>query len=618
MANVLIDERDVRFVLFDLLKVQELSQTDKYAAFSEDVLGLILSEAQKFAETIIFPLNIKGDKEGAEYKDGMVYSTPGTKEAYQSFVEGGWLIPCESEDLGGQGMPHVVMTATHEMFFAANFPFMCYVNLTHDAAKLIEIFGTEEQKRLYMDRMYGGEWTGTMALTEPGAGSELGAIQVKATRRDDGTYSMSGSKIFITNGEHDVAENIIHMVLARIDGDPPGTKGLSVFIVPKYRVNPDGSLGERNDVVCSRIEEKIGLHASPTTSLTFGDNNNCTGYLLGGEREGIKIMFHMMNASRLEVGAAGQGTASVSYQHSIRYARERVQGQSIDNPDPTKRVPIIQHPDIRRMLLTMKAYVEGMRALLYYCSYAMDIVSVAKDQDEQAKWSRIIDLLIPIVKAYLTEKGVDTASQAVQLYGGYGCCSEYPVEQFMRDSKVCCIFEGTTGIQGMDLALRKLNMGKGKVYGDFLNGMEDVVLKLSSTEGWGEYLKQFNAARSALAEVPSVFASQAAKGNRSFPYLKATPFLEAFGDVIIAWFLLQGSNVAQEKLNELFEKKGAGDPEAQRKLIDDNADAAFYSGKIQSAKHFVSAVLPVTVGKLEAIKWNDISPWEIREQSFGG
>lgn len=614
MRSLLVNERDLHFVLFELLKVQDLCNTEKYSDYSEDVMGLILTEARKFSESVLFPLNIKGDKEGARFDNGRVYSTPGTKEAYNSFVEGGWLTPCEDERIGGQGMPHVLMMATHEMFFAANFPFMCYVNLTHDAAKLIEIFGTEEQKKLFMEKMFGGRWTGTMALTEPGAGSDVGAIQTKAFQRKDGTYLISGSKIFITNGEHDIAKNIVHMVLARIEGDAPGTKGLSIFIVPKYRVNGDGSLGEHNDIACTRIEEKIGLHASPTTTLSFGENNNCIGYLLGKEREGVKIMFHMMNASRLEVGAWGQGTASVSYMHALDYSRQRVQGSSINDPDPLKRVPIIQHPDIRRMLLMMKSYVEGMRAMLYFCSYAMDCASVSQDKDEKKRWNQIIDLLIPVVKAYLTEKGVELSSQAIQVYGGYGCSSEYPVEQFMRDARAGCIFEGTTGIQSMDLTLRKLAMDKGKVYSDFLAGMDDVTSKLRVSDGWDGYIDQFEKIKGSLGEIPSIFAFQMNKGNKSFPFLKSNLFLEAFGDLVVAWFLLQEALVAQEKLTALVKEKNS---DWSATFIGENADAAYYSGKIHGARFFISNVLPVTLGKIEAIKWDDVSAWEIKERSFG-
>jgi alkylation response protein AidB-like acyl-CoA dehydrogenase len=617
MPNIIADEKDVRFALFDVLKVQDLSKTEKFSAFSQDVMEMILSEAQKFAENVLFPLNLRGDKEGVKFEDGKVYSVPGTKETYRAYMKGGWLTAREKEDLGGQGMPQSLHIVTEEMFLAANFSFTTTPHVTHDAAKLIELFGTEEQKRLYMKKMYGGEWIGTMVMTEPDAGSDLGGIRTKAFRRDDGTYSIAGSKIFITNGDTDVTENIVHLILARIEGDLPGTRGLSIFIVPKIRVNPDGSLsGERNDVICGRIEEKLGLHASPTCQMSFGENNNCIGYLLGKEREGISIMFRLINPSRLGVGAWGTGTASIAYLHALRYAKNRIQGAPID--DPKKRVPIIQHPDIRRILMTMKSHIEGMRCFQYYLAYAMDLSAIAEEKEEKERWGRIVDLLMPVLKGYCSEKGFEIANQAIQVYGGYGLSKEYPVEQLMRDVRTGCIVEGTTAVQGMDLAFRKITMEKGKVFADFLAGMDEIATKMASDKGWKDYLDQFSQTRASLAAVPAIFGEQLGKGEKSFPYLKANLFLEAFGDLLVAWFLLQSAFVAQERLDAIFKEKGTADARSREALIDANADAAFFSGKVLSARHFISTILPVTTGKLASIKWNDVSAWEMRESSFGG
>ena len=616
MPNILADEKDVRFALFDVLKVQDLSKTEKFAAFPQDVMEMILSEVQKFAENVLFPLNLQGDKEGVKFKDGRVYSVPGTKEAYKAYAEAGWLTARENEELGGQGMPHSLNIVAEEMFLAANFSFTTTPHVTHDGAKLIELYGTEDQKRIYMQKMYGGEWIGTMVLTEPGAGSDLGGIQSKAVRRDDGTYSISGSKIFITNGETDVTENIVHLILARIEGDLPGTRGLSIFIVPKIRAKPDGSLSsERNDVTCTRIEEKIGLHASPTCQMNFGENNNCIGYLLGKEREGINIMFRLINPSRLGVGAWGTGTASIAYRHALRYAKDRIQGTHIN--DPKKKIPIIQHPDIRRILMTMKSHVEGMRCFQYYLAYAMDRAHIAAEKEERDKLNRLVDLLMPVLKGYCSEKGFEIANQAIQVYGGYGLSKEYPVEQLMRDVRTGCIVEGTTAVQGMDLAFRKVAMEKGKVFADFLAGMDEIVAQMVEDEGWKEYLDQFRETKTSLAEVPGLFGEHLGKGNKSFPYLKANLFLEAFGDLLVAWFLLQSAFVAQEKLAALYKEKGATDVQSREAIIDTNADAAFFSGKVLSAKHFIGTILPVTMGKIASIKWNDISAWEIREESFG-
>jgi hypothetical protein len=465
--------------------------------------------------------------------------------------------------------------------------------------------------------MYSGQWTGTMCLTEPDAGSDVGAIRCKASKMPDGNYSIQGSKIFITNGEHDMAGNIIHLLLARIDGDPAGTKGLSLFIVPKYKLNPDGSEGDSNDVVCTGIEHKMGLKASPTASMSFGDNGKCSGYLLGNEREGIRIMFHMMNSSRLEVGIWGLTTCSLSYLHSLQYARERKQGQDAINKDASPQVPIIRHPDIRQSLLMMKAYIEGMRAMIYYCGYAMDRMHIAESDEEKEKWGRIVDLFIPICKAYPTEKGVSLSSLAIQVHGGYGYTQEYPVEQFMRDSKVACIFEGTTGIQAMDLALRKLSMKKGTVFAGFIAQMDEVINKAKSNPELKKYAEQLNKTRTLILDVPKVFAEKAGQGQTYYSFLQATPFIEAAGDVIVAWFLLWAAEIAQEKLVILFKENGAVDPDKQKELIINNKNAAFYSGKVQSAKFFIGNILPITDGRLEAIKWGDASAWDICEQAFG-
>jgi alkylation response protein AidB-like acyl-CoA dehydrogenase len=617
MANLLVDEKDIKFILFEQIKIQEIFLQDRYKNWNEKAIGLLIGEARKFAEKELFPLNIQGDTIGATFEEGKVFSVPGTKPAYRKYVEDGWLTSCEDEAINGQQLPHAVNAAAHEIFFAANFPCMCYGNLTHDAAKLIELFGSDEQKRIFMEKMYGGQWTGTMCLTEPGAGSDVGAIELKAARNQNGTYALNGQKIFITNGEHDITENIVHLVLGRIEGDPAGTKGLSLFIVPKFRPNPDGSPGEFNDVRCIGIEHKMGLKASPTSTLSFGEKGACFGYLLGKEREGIRIMFHMMNSSRLEVGLWGQGTCSVSYHHALNYARDRKQGQNIAQTNSMEQVPIIQHPDIRRSLLLMKSHLEGMRAMLYYCGYAMDRLETSVSPEDKAKWQGIIDLLIPVCKSSPTEKGVEFASRAIQIYGGYGYTKEYPVEQFMRDSKVACIFEGTTGIQAMDFTFRKVRMQKGAVFAKFLEDMDVMIKKAADNPELKRYGLQLEKTKNELSYVPSFFEEQIKDSRLYYAFLNATPFLEAAGDVFIGWFLLWGAVTASEKLHTLFEKNKIAGHEQQKSFIQKNADAAFLDGKIQSAKFFIGNVLPQTEGKIAALKWMDVSAWDICEKSFG-
>lgn len=617
MSSFLVDERDIQFVLFDQVKIQNLFGCDRYSMWNEKSLRMLLNEARKFAEKELFPLNTEGDRVGAKFENNNVYSVPGTKKAYQNYVEDGWLTACEEETVNGQQLPYVINKAAHEIFFAANFPFMCYPNLTHDAAKLIELFGTQEQKKRYMEKMYMGEWTGTMALTEPEAGSDIGNIEMKAERNEDGTYNLSGQKIFITNGDHDIADNIVHLVLARIEGDPKGTKGLSIFIVPKFRPSPDGSIGEFNDVRCIGIEHKMGIHGSPTTTLSFGEKEDCVGYLLGAEREGIQIMFHMMNASRLEVGLWGQGTCSVSYMHALDYARERKQGKDLVMQDANKQVPIIAHPDIRRSLLYMKSHIEGMRAMLYYCGYAMDCSLISSSQEEKQQWQDIVDLFIPICKAYPSEKAVELASQAIQIYGGYGYTKDYPVEQFMRDAKVSAIFEGTTGIQGIDFTLRKVRMQKGAVFARFLEGMDGKINEAKQISNLSRYAEQLEKTKNDLADVPRFFTNEVKNNRTYYPFLKSTPFLEAAGDVFVAWFLLWGAVAAHEKLMDLFRKKKLHEDEAQKAFVQKNTEAAFLEGKIQSARFYIGNILPETDGKINALRWEDTSAWEICEKSFG-
>jgi hypothetical protein len=445
MSNVLVNTRDQLFVLFEQLGVEKLFEKEKFADVSKEVVLMLQTEAEKLAVNSLLPAYTIGDKEGCTFKDGKVSVPESFHDVYKKYVEAGWLCAMESPDVGGQGLPISVTTACSEFMFAANFPFLMYPGLTHGAARLIEMHGTEEQKNKYMYTMYAGKWGGTMCLTEPGAGSDVGALKTVAKRSPDGTFSITGTKIFISCGDHDLTENIIHPVLARIEGDPPGTAGISIFLVPKYRVNDDGTLGEFNDVRTGNVEHKMGIKGSATCTLNFGDEGKCIGELLGRERQGLRIMFDMMNEARLEVGMQSLGHATAAYEHAVHYAKERIQGHAIwemKNPD-AKAVPIIQHPDIRRKLLWMKVHVEGIRAMLYFTGFCMDMAKVSDTEKEREKWRGLVELLIPVCKAYSSEKAQWVCSTAIDVYGGYGYCSDYPVEQYFRDCKIASIYEGT-------------------------------------------------------------------------------------------------------------------------------------------------------------------------------
>jgi hypothetical protein len=477
-----------------------------------------------------------------------------------------------------------------------------YPGLTHGAGKLVEAFGTDKQKELFLKKMYTGEWGGTMLLTEPEAGSDVGALTTTAVKNDDGTYWITGNKIFISGGDHDLVENIIHPVLARIEGAPEGTKGISLFLVPKIWVNDDGSLGEPNDVVCTGIEEKMGIHGNATCSMALGSKGKCRGTLLGEENKGMRAMFLMMNAARLLVGMQGFCCASASYINALNYARQRVQGKNLlqmfDKTAPA--VPIIQHPDVRRMLLQMKAYVEGMRSLLYYAGFCEDQKDLASDDAEKTKWQGIIDVLIPICKGYITDKAFEVCSTGMQVYGGYGYIKEYPQEQLLRDCRITLIYEGTNGIQAMDLLGRKLGLNKGKAIMDLFGEIQKTISTAKEIEATAEMAKQAETVANKLGEVAMHMGATAMSEKVLNAFAHAHPFMDVCGDVAMAWQLLWRASVAARKLEKAKKK-----------------DVAFYEGQLRSAEYFIHSVLPVTFGKMNAILNNNGAAVEISEDAFG-
>jgi hypothetical protein len=482
---------------------------------------------------------------------------------------------------------------------------------------MIELFGTPKQKELFLKKVYSGEWGGTMMLTEPDAGSDVGALATTAVKNPDGTYSISGNKIFITCGDHDLTENIIHPVLARIEDAPPGSKGISLFIVPKIWVNDDGSLGEPNDIVCSGVEEKMGIHGSPTCSMALGGKGKCRGLLLGEANKGLLVMFHMMNEARLDVGAQGFLHASAAYLYAVNYARERLQGRDIEKgKDSTApQVPIICHPDVRRMLLLMKAYVDGMRSFVYYVAYCFDKESTAKNRQEKERYHDFIELLTPIIKAYCSERGQFVCEQAIQVYGGYGYTKEYPVEQLYRDCKITSIYEGTNGIQAMDLLGRKLGMKKGTVFLDFLNEIKTAIVSARKIPRLEDLAGRVETALNRLSEVAMHISKTAYSRDMKLAFAYAHPFMEVVGDVTMAWMLLWRAAAAVPRLEKLA---GSADEEAIQSKVAKNKDAAFYDGQLKAAEFFITSLLPVTIGKMNAIAAPNPAAIDIHEKSFGG
>jgi alkylation response protein AidB-like acyl-CoA dehydrogenase len=474
----------------------------------------------------------------------------------------------------------------------------------HGTGKMIEIFGTEQQKDLFLKNLYTARWGGTMLLTEPQAGSDVGALATTAKKNADGTYTITGNKIFITNGEHDLVENIIHPVLARIEGDPPGTKGISIFLVPKIWVDEDGSLGEANDVVCTGIEEKMGIHASATCSLALGGKGACRGLLLGEERQGMKIMFYMMNEARLGVGFQAFNYASSAYLYALNYARERIQGRPLESgKDPNApAVPIIQHPDVRRMLLEMKAYVEGMRSFVYYVAMCLEQEALSRDEQERAKYQGFADLLTPLVKAYCAQRSFEVCTQAIQIYGGYGYIREYPVEQLLRDCKITSIYEGTDGIQAMDLLGRKLGLNQGQVFMNFLGEIQKTIAGAPEHETLKPLGTALEQAVNRLGETALNIGKTALSKRFKVAFAHAFPFLEVMGDVIMAWMLFWRAAIATEKLAKGGKKK----------------DIDFYEGQVKTAQFFIESRLPITLGKMNAIGKGSSAAVDIKEAAFGG
>ncbi len=612
MSEYLVDLRDVQFLLFEYLDIEKLTKYPKFQEFNQEMFEMIIEEGLKQAQEIAAPLGPLGDEKGVKFEDGKVEVPPEFVEAYKQYAEGGWIAGVADPEYGGQGLPLTMGAVVSEFFQGACFPLCSTGGLTTGAADLIHSFGTDEMKQLYLERMYSGEWAGTMCLTEPQAGSAVGDTQCRA-KKDGDHYTMVGTKSFITSGDHNYTDNIIHMVLARTEDAPAGIKGVSLFMVPKVRVNADGSLGDFNDVHAAGVEHKMGIHASPTCTLNFGDDDNCIGYLIGEECAGISYMFKMMNEARMMVGQQAQGTAGTAYQHALAYTKERIQGVAateMRNPE-APRVAIIEHPDIRRMLLTMKSLTEGMRALLYSTALYADLAAASEDDAERAKYHGLVELLTPICKAYPSDMGFKVTELAVQCFGGYGYCADYPAEQYMRDIKITSIYEGTNGIQAMDLLGRKVSMGGGKLFIAFLGMLGEFIETHKSHPTLKDHVARLEKAKDTLAHVTIEFGKKGAGGDMIYPLLHACPYLEMFGDVVVAHLLLGEAVIAQEKLDAICKQKGADSDEAKKSLCENDEEAKFYWGKLCSAEFFATQILPRVSAHAEAIESESRSAMEV-------
>ncbi|MCD4741787.1 MAG: acyl-CoA dehydrogenase [Desulfobacteraceae bacterium] len=613
MAQLISDRRDVDFVLHEQVGTVEY---EKFAEFDKRTIDLIVTEARNLAIKEILPTQKLGDEEGCTLENGAVKVPESFHRAYKIFKEGEWLAMTDDPDWGGQGMPKTVALAASEYMIGANPSFMLYAGMTHGAARLVESFGTKEQKELYLENMFSGKWGGTMLLTESDAGSDVGALITTATKNDDGTYSIKGTKIFISSGDNDLVENIIHPVLARIDGAPVGTKGISLFLVPKYRVNDDGSLGDFNNVECIGLEEKMGIHGNATATLALGQKGESIGTLLGEENKGMSAMFVMMNEARAFVGLQGFSVASASYMYALDYAKSRIQGRHMlaGKDRGYENVRIIEHPDVRRQLLTMKAYIDGMRSLLYYNAKCLDIADGTEDENEKAEYSGLAEVLTPIIKGYITDRALEVCSHGVQVYGGYGYTKDFPVEQLMRDSRIFLIYEGTNGIQAIDLMGRKLNMMGGKVFENYLSKIKETIANAAKIEGVEVLAEKVDRVMVKFEKLVEEIKERSKAGNVLNVFSFAHPFLEVTGDLSVAWMLLWRASVAAPKL---LKKAGSLEKETIAEKAPKNKDVAFYAGQVQTAQFFINKIIPATMGKMDAVFEGDTSVEDMAEVSFG-
>jgi len=587
LSHYKFDKRDIRFVLNDQIELDSILGLKPYEDFTAEDVDMILGEAGKLAVDLIAPLNKLGDEQGCRLEDGQVYVPEEFKKAYKRFFADGWTVPHGKPEFGGQGLPLSVAVGLSELFIGACSSFMFFPGLTGAAAHVIEEFGTPAQIERYVAKMYSGDWVGTMCLTEPQAGTSVGDALTSAKEVEGEDYfHIEGNKLFISAGDGDFPENVIHLVLARIPGDPPGTKGLSLFIVPKYLINDDGSVGGSNDVVVTAIEHKMGINASPTCALAFGSDGPCQGYLLGERRKGIVAMFQMMNEARIVTGVQGAALANASYQSALAYARERIQSPKATDRSPNaKSVPIIEHPDVRRNLMIMKTVSEGIRALLINTARYYDLADHHPDEAARTKYSDLTELLTPVCKSYATDMGFLVTERGIQVYGGYGYIREYPMEQYLRDVKIASLYEGTNGIQALDLLGRKMRMKNGGLLLTWLQVINDFVAANKDHERLGSVVASLDKAKNVLCEAAFGLGG-IGKADPELFLLQATPFLLAFGHVEVGRLLVEQAVLADAKLQELYEAKGASDDEAKAELINGDDEARFFDGKIKGAEFF--------------------------------
>ena len=574
--------RDMKFVMQEVLDVGSLQKYEKFAEADVDTLDAILEQNAKFSSEVLTPLNAVGDHEGCtRHEDGSVTTPKGFKEAYKQVVENGMMALSEPEEYGGMGMPSIWSTATGEMQSAANMAFAMYPGLTNGAAKAIKIGGSAEQKATYLPKMTTGEWTGTMNLTEPHCGTDLGLLKTKAVLQADGSYKITGQKIFISAGEHDMSDNIIHLVLARIEGAPEGVKGISLFIVPKFKLDADENPAERNPVSCGAIEEKMGIHGNATCVMNFDE---AEGYLIGDENKGLRVMFVMMNEARMGVGMQGLSQSDVAYQNAVIYANDRLQGRSLTGPknEAGPADPIIVHPDVRRMLMETKAFNEGSRALIYWATLLEDLETVHEDEKFREKCDDYLGLLTPVIKGYITDKAMTTTIDCQQIFGGHGFIEEWGMSQFVRDTRIALIYEGANGIQALDLVGRKLARNGGRALMTLNNEIDAFVAENSENEKTAEFMDGLTSAKKKLTE-GTMWLMQNGMTNPDNAGAGSVDYMHMMGLTSLAYMWAKMAVTAQA-------------------AIDAGSNDDFYSNKLITGRYFVLRMLPMLDAHLAKIK----------------
>ncbi|ALW87638.1 acyl-CoA dehydrogenase C-terminal domain-containing protein [Deinococcus actinosclerus] len=580
--------RDIKFLMNELLGAPEQLGRMPYYAQNEtadqDLLEQVLDEAARFVETELVPLNVVGDREGCvRHDDGEVTTPTGFKAAYKKYRDAGWPALDADPTYGGQGMPHLISNVLVEMMNSANVAWSMYPGLSHGAYSALHAVGSQELKDLYLPKLVSGEWTGTMCLTEPHAGTDLGIIRTKASDNGDGTYAITGTKIFISAGEHDMADNILHLVLARLDGSPQGTKGISLFLVPKYIPTADGKPGERNGVICGSLEHKMGINGNATAVLNF---DGARGWLVGEINKGMNHMFIMMNAARLGTGLQGLGLGEVAYQNALTYAKDRTQMRHEPRVNPGEQAdPIIVHPDVRRMLLTGKAYTEAGRALAMWLALSLDVEHHHTDETARKEAADLVALLTPIAKAFMTDNGFNIAVQSQQVYGGHGFIKEWGMEQFVRDARIGQIYEGTNGIQALDLLGRKVLMDGGKKLQKLAATLQEFAEEHEGDEHIGDYVNQLGKAAQQLGSLTMVIGQKAMQeGGADEVNAAAVDYLRYFGHVVYGYLWARMAKVAQDRIDAGQDKDG------------------FYLSKVQTAKFYFAKLFPETKALAATIK----------------